>query len=672
MQIRIRVLAIACLTLFLSAPFSHGHIISSISPQARSVQVGEKAATAFALVINHHRQKIAVGCTVTLSHPNIVFKARPIGKGIQPGPVDIPPKGHQRFFLSFEAISQVEEDVVPIFSCEGGIQAPVFSGLNTLHLTASYSPIADVFATIATKLRDGVVRVDSRKYAYMSAAAINIGAPDDLTVSVEATGKASSFVTGTLCQISSKCNHASKFLPELLIPQGENLNVALLIRATGDVARRPATERLVLRYEDSDGRLVGRASAAITVDLSRRNRLPTIHSFSAEEDDYQPYRVRFTAEVSDDPDGDTLGCFINYGEGYRPRERRSVSRGVIRGCKDLRTFQYDVELKPGTVAPENEERVLVSVERRDPYTVTPRILLTDGTDIVSLGSSLTMRGTGMFPGQDELVEALDDTGGWHPNYFLAVVGAALESHRSSVLERAVSMGVPRDRTFWARYGDGAIDVFGIGSGHSIQRLPERLHQRRLDTLGASDFLDDGSLKVVSMPFFGGSPIVEQTVRAVEFLDIVWVHSIGNNGVAPGYPDGNYWHRDQFSPERADLLVRNFNRLDGKVIFATAVEIQENGSTRLAALDCGLTMDWCFSVPSGTTSGASGVLAGMVFIFRQFYQRPEDAVAAMRQCVRDLGEPGTDIRFGLGIPDLYACPQHVRDRIGIPARTPPSS
>ena len=670
----IKTLAIVLATslALVAAPASWGHIVSSVSPQGRSVQVGEKA-TAFALVINHHRQKIAVGCTVTLNNPNVTLKARPIGKGVGPGPVDIPPKGRQRFFLSFEAISQVEEDVVPIFSCEGGVQAPVFTGLNTLHLTASYDPVADVFATIATKLRDGVVRLDSRKFAYVSAAAINIGAPGDLTVSVEATGKASSLVTGTLCPIASGCNHTSKFLPEVIIDEGDNPNVALLIRATGDVARRPATERLVLRYEDSQGRLVGLASAAIAVDLSRRNRPPVIHSFSVEEDEYQPYKVHFKAEVTD-PDGDALGlgCYLEYGEGYQPRKQQRVSRGVIKGCEGFRTFQYDPSLRPGTLASDSDPRALVAVKRRDPYTANPRLILTDGTDIVSLGAVLTMRGTGMFPGQDDLVEALDTSGGWHPNYFLAVAGAGLENHRSGVLERATSMGVPPEKTFWNRYGEGAVDVFGIGMGYSFKGIPVRMHQRRLEAFGVTDFLADRSLKVVSIPVFGVAPILlEEEVRAVEALDVVWVHSVGNRGVIPGSEDGGVWRPGQLDPRRENILQRNLERLRGRVVFAGAVEIGENGTPSAVGLDCGILMDWCFVVPAGTTSTASGIVSGMIFIFRQFYSSPEDAVEAMASCTRDIGAPGTDLVFGLGILDLYACPPGVRNNLGIevPTRTP---
>ena len=689
----IKTLAIVLATsLALAAAPSWGRIVSSISPQGRAIQIGERQATAFAQIINGSPRDTAQGCTVTLDHPSVTLRARAIGgrngrAGNWGDPVDIPPKGTQRFFLSFDSPNPVEEEVEPVFACDGGLVAPTFKGLNTFQMTASHGPIPDIFPSIATWLRDGVARLDSRGFSYLSGGAVNVGAPGPLRVSVEATGSARGAVTARVCQVSSAsgCGHSNRFLPEVVIPEGESPNVFILIEAVGDVTLRPATERLVLRYRDVRGRTVGVGSAAITVDLSRRNVPPVVTTFTAVEDEYQPYLVHFEAEVSD-PDSDSwhhpsrplgrrIACFVvnNYGEGSI-RRSRTVSRGIQRGCSNLRSFQYNVVLKPGTFAPDSAGRGLVSVERRVPYTVNPRFIVTDGIDTVRVQPRITMSGTGMFPGQDHVVRLLDASNAWHPNYFMAVVGGALEGHRSAVAERAVSMGVPRDRTFWARYGDGAINVFGIGSGYSIQRLPERLNQRRLNTLGASDFLDDGSLKVVSMPFFGTSPIVEQNVRAVESLDIVWVHSIGNNGVAPGYPDGNYWHQDQFSPERAALLVSNFDRLDGKVIFATAVEIQENGSLELAALDCGLTMDWCFSVPSGTTSSASGILAGMVFIFRQFYQDPQDAVAAMRQCVRDLGEPGTDVRFGVGILDLYACPQSVRDRLGIgrvPTRTPPS-
>ena len=72
-----------------------------------------------------------------------------------------------------------------------------------------------------------------------------------------------------------------------------------------------------------------------------------------------------------------------------------------------------------------------------------------------------------------------------------------------------------------------------------------------------------------------------------------------------------------------------------------------------SVTCGDLAKHCFTVTHSYdgTSFAAPRVSAVLFHLRQMYETAEEAVAAAKQCVQDIGEPGIDREFGLGLLDL---------------------
>ena len=73
---------------------------------------------------------------------------------------------------------------------------------------------------------------------------------------------------------------------------------------------------------------------------------------------------------------------------------------------------------------------------------------------------------------------------------------------------------------------------------------------------------------------------------------------------------------------------------------------------------GTLKDACLTVvPAQTTSPASARLAAMAFFLFQFpeWNTPQKVVSVLKECAIDVGEPGPDIEYGLGVANLLCGP-----------------
>ena len=146
-------------------------------------------------------------------------------------------------------------------------------------------------------------------------------------------------------------------------------------------------------------------------------------------------------------------------------------------------------------------------------------------------------------------------------------------------------------------------------------------------------------------------------------NIVWAIAAGNTH-APGVGGNrNLWQRDHavWQEWRNTSCCANAweNHMKafatGKVLLTVYANSDgEGGYTRDEGLvACGEARDACIAIAQqpgrrGGTSDASAKLAAAAFYVFQLYERAEDVVETLKECAEDIGEPGVDVEFGLGL------------------------
>jgi hypothetical protein len=253
-------------------PDPSGGLLAAVLPSSRSVQVGVSATT-FATIIN--RGSItATDCGITLlsNIPAISFFeiTDPLTNqltGFLNTPVDIPAGGAQSFFLRLTPTQAfVPTDVQLNFDCTNTDSAPIASGLNTLLLSASTTPVPDILALAATSTSDGIVNIPEAIGAgAFSVATMNLGASGNITVSAD-TGNAILPLNVFLCETdpgNGQCISALSANVTTQINANATPTFAVFAFARGHVSFAPAAARIFVRFKDSEAIIRGLTSVAV-------------------------------------------------------------------------------------------------------------------------------------------------------------------------------------------------------------------------------------------------------------------------------------------------------------------------------------------------------------------------------------------------------------------------
>jgi hypothetical protein len=181
--------------------------------------------------------------------------------------VNIPAGGGRTFVVAFQATAPFPStDVQLAFSCLNTSPAPVISGVSTLLLTASSTPLPDVVALGATPSHDGIVNISGPNGAGVFAAATtNVGLGDQITVSAD-TGGASLPLSAAVCQTNPVTGQCVSALGPSVTVQIDALatpTFAVFIQGSGAIAFDPAVNRVFLRFKTANGTTVGSTSAAV-------------------------------------------------------------------------------------------------------------------------------------------------------------------------------------------------------------------------------------------------------------------------------------------------------------------------------------------------------------------------------------------------------------------------
>jgi hypothetical protein len=247
-------------------------VVAAILPSSRSVQVGSPA-TAFATIINAG-QELATGCTIspmTGIPATLTFQTTdPATNQVTNSPntsVDIPPGAAQSFIFALTPTGPiVPTDVQFSFECTNANPAPIRPGVNTLLFSASATPVADIVALAATLNNDGIVNVPgTNDMGVFAVAAVNMGAGDAFTVSAD-TGGASLPVSVFICQTdpqTSVCFSPPDSNVPTTILSNETPTFGIFVAAAGDVSFIPETNRIFVRFKDSNNVTRGSTSVAV-------------------------------------------------------------------------------------------------------------------------------------------------------------------------------------------------------------------------------------------------------------------------------------------------------------------------------------------------------------------------------------------------------------------------
>ena len=249
-----------------------GAIVAAVLPSSRSVQVGT-AATAFATIINASSVTAAAcGISLLTSLPaTFTYQTTDPATnqviGSPNTPVNIAAGAAQSYVFALTPSAPVgPTDVQLSFDCTNSDPAPINTGLNTLLLSASTTPVPDVVALAATPTNDGIVNIPGTNgTGAFAVATVNVGATGAITASAD-TGATSLPLTVSLCETNpatGQCISGIGSTVATTINANATPTFGIFVQASGNVPFDPAANRVFVRFED--GANVTRGSTSVAV-----------------------------------------------------------------------------------------------------------------------------------------------------------------------------------------------------------------------------------------------------------------------------------------------------------------------------------------------------------------------------------------------------------------------
>jgi Kelch motif len=261
--------------------FNPSPLLAAVLPTSRSVQVGTPAI-AFATIINTGTST-ATGCQIspgTTLPANFAFQTTDPATNAVTGtvntPVDIPANpanpalAKQTFVFTFTPTAAIAPaDVRLNFVCANAAAAPILSGIDTLLLSASTTPVPDIVAISATLKNDGIVNIPGTTgTGIFSVAAMNLGTDATLTVSVD-MGVANLPVRLAVCQTDPMTGQCVTPSVPTASPVVTTINAnamatfGIFATGTSTVPFVPELNRIFVRFIDAGG--VPRGSTSVAV-----------------------------------------------------------------------------------------------------------------------------------------------------------------------------------------------------------------------------------------------------------------------------------------------------------------------------------------------------------------------------------------------------------------------
>jgi len=252
--------------------FDSPTLAAAVLPSSRSVQV-PTAATAFAAIINAgSTTALQVGIALNASIPatfsyQTTDPATNAVTGTPNTPVDIPPGQSQTYVIAITPTAPFPPtDVALVFTGSNTSPATLLIGVDSLLLSASSGPVADLIALGATPSHDGIVNVPGATgAAAFAVASVNVGAVASIIVSAD-TGGTPVPVSLALCQTNpanGQCLSPPQPATALQINAGATPTFSIFATGTGTIPFDPALNRIFVRFKDAGGATRGSTSVAV-------------------------------------------------------------------------------------------------------------------------------------------------------------------------------------------------------------------------------------------------------------------------------------------------------------------------------------------------------------------------------------------------------------------------
>lgn len=270
--------AVLCLTVYSTA--AYGVLVSSVLPTSRSLQVGTPV-TVFATLLNADSQSVT-NCRPLLADTGVVSlvyqttdPATNTPTGTANTPVTIAGNGGQSWLLELTANAELSPiELVVDFICDNVDAPQSIVGVNTLLVSATNGPTADIIALSATATGNGIIETGIDQAAAFSVASINVGAGANVEVTPSALGQQMDSLS--ICQTdpaTAQCLAAPAASASLFIGQNETPTFSIFMQHDGEVAFSPAVNRISVAFDDS-GTARGATSVAVRVDEASTNPTP--------------------------------------------------------------------------------------------------------------------------------------------------------------------------------------------------------------------------------------------------------------------------------------------------------------------------------------------------------------------------------------------------------------
>ena len=253
-------------------------LVSSILPASRSGTVGS-TITAFATIINASPQT-AFNCSIRpLSTAPIAFTYQftdPVTNapsGTPNTPVDLAAGAAQSYVISATLLDEFEaQDLSFRFGCDNADAVATISGVNSLLLSGSGTPVPDIVALAATPTNDGFIALaGGAASAAFSVATVNVGAAGPLTVEIDSNGIELPLQLG-LCETdpaTGACLTPPVPAPgtvATLAATNQTQTFSFFVTSTAEIVANPALLRLRVIFRDANGAIRGQTSVAVNTD----------------------------------------------------------------------------------------------------------------------------------------------------------------------------------------------------------------------------------------------------------------------------------------------------------------------------------------------------------------------------------------------------------------------
>jgi streptogramin lyase len=250
---------------------------AQVASQGQSIhidttQASDTTATAFATMINPGSSD-ATGCLIfptTTAPATFLFQTTNPTPNAPTGaantPVTIPAGQSQSFVIALTPTAAFAPiDVAFLFGCANAAPATSITGVNTLNLSASTTPVADVVALAASGDPGFVDIPGATGTGDFAVATVNLGADATITAAAN-TGSATLPVTLTVCQTNpttGACLAAPAPSATTDIQPDATPTFGIFVTGSGTVADSPGVNRVFVTFTDSGGVLRGETSVAV-------------------------------------------------------------------------------------------------------------------------------------------------------------------------------------------------------------------------------------------------------------------------------------------------------------------------------------------------------------------------------------------------------------------------